>query len=134
MKKIAEILADNVLALREKLDLTQAELGARAGLSLETIAAYENQLRWPKPPQAEALAKALGVPTPALYSPGETMERVVEVDRFRDLVLSLATLDDKKMAHFASLLEAEAAGARGEPLPEPPDTPAKPRKAPRRAR
>lgn len=53
--------SEKLVARRAELDLSQAELSARAGIGKRTITSYETDGRIPQPAQLYKLAKALGV-------------------------------------------------------------------------
>ena len=66
--KIQHILAKNVKSRRERMNISQTELGNRVGLSLSGIQKIERGDRWPSPDNVEKIANALGVPATALFS------------------------------------------------------------------
>jgi HTH-type transcriptional regulator, cell division transcriptional repressor len=57
--------------LREKAELTQAQLALRAGLSLDTLRGWEQDRSLPKVDDAYRLAKALGVGLEKLIRPDD---------------------------------------------------------------
>jgi transcriptional regulator with XRE-family HTH domain len=61
-----KLLAENVRALREVRRLTQAELGARAGIAAASISHFETGQRTPSLDSIVKLADALGVSIDAL--------------------------------------------------------------------
>ena len=77
--EIEKILASNLQRLRERLDITQAELAERAGLSITAVAHYETGRRWPRIEKVRALAGALGAPEEELfYAPTKTRPTPLE--------------------------------------------------------
>lgn len=52
---------EKLIARRAELDMTQAELGEKAGIGKRTITSYETDGRMPHPAQLYKLAKALDV-------------------------------------------------------------------------
>lgn len=58
-KKVAE--------MRQKRNLTQDQLAAKTGLSLDTIGAIEQGRRWARLTTLHKLAKGLGVTTDELF-------------------------------------------------------------------
>ena len=66
---IQKIFAKNIKALRLKKNLTQAQLGARAGLSRDGYQKIERMITWVSPENIDAIAKALGVHPTELFKP-----------------------------------------------------------------
>ena len=60
-------LRNRIKAERTRLDLTQAELAARTGVSRKTINTVENGVFVPSTVLALRLSQALGVPVEALF-------------------------------------------------------------------
>ena len=56
-----------VATMRQKRDLTQDQLAAKTGLSLDTIGAIEQGRRWARLTTLHKLAKGLGVTTDELF-------------------------------------------------------------------
>ena len=54
-------VGENIKNARKKAGLTQKELGQKIGLSYQSIAQWENNLRKPKPETLQKLANALGI-------------------------------------------------------------------------
>lgn len=127
MKTVPEIFAKNLRDIRESKGLSQEKLGALAQISDQSVAAYEKMKRWPDRAQVTALASALKVSEGALFAE-KLPPTLVPKSSLQRLLFALSTLDDEQVLYYASLIEAEVAGAQGEPLPEPPNTSAKPRK------
>jgi transcriptional regulator with XRE-family HTH domain len=74
MSDIASCLSKNLRRLREKNDLTQAELAQTAGISLIFLQGIETRKKWLSPTTAKALARALKVSETELFfsHPGQT--------------------------------------------------------------
>lgn len=134
---ITKTLAKNIRELRVAKGLTQEQLAGRCEVSEQTIQLYESEKRWISSSMVTAIAKALKVDEEALFAANiqiVQVERVIEVDKFRDLVLTLAPLKHTQVRRYLDLIAAETAGARGKPLPEPGHAAPEPGKTTRRAR
>jgi putative transcriptional regulator len=68
---MADILANGLKAARTRLDLTQADLAERVGVTRKTINTVENGVFIPSTVLALKLARALGEPVEALFWLGE---------------------------------------------------------------
>ena len=67
-------IGDLIKEARKKANLTQKELGQRIGLSYQSIAQWENNLRKPKPETLQKIANALGVSIWSLSAAGSPLE------------------------------------------------------------
>jgi len=80
MKKLREILANNLRAYRQISGLSQAKLAEKAGISTQYIAMIELSRQYPTPEVTEKIAGALGVEAYELFavpvSPESAMERL----------------------------------------------------------
>ena len=61
--------AQNLRRLRKQADLSQEDLGARAGIQMADISRYEGGHRDPRISTVARLADALGVPVADLLAP-----------------------------------------------------------------
>lgn len=67
MVNIGELVGKNIRAKRKKLGLSQTELGARAGLSLQAVNRIESGKRQPRRSNLEAIANALNCSVEDFY-------------------------------------------------------------------
>ena len=67
LKKIEQIVAENVKSIREKRGLNQDSLAEKADLSKSTIAQLETAVKYPRKDTVEAVAAALEVPVSQLF-------------------------------------------------------------------
>lgn len=141
MNSINKILGANVRKHRKRLRITQDELAERCEKSLGTIQLMETGKVWPEITTLERLAEVLAVPESALFevpTPATIEEAPAESPPLRELLLALAALDDVELrAEVKRITDRSAAisaASRGEPLSDPSDEYARPRKAPGRAR
>jgi len=77
-----------IKAARKRAGLTQKELGERLGITYQTVAQWENDLRNPKYDTLERLADALDVPLEVLLGIGDSVrtELVPEEKEAKDYV------------------------------------------------
>lgn len=68
-----------IKAARKKAGLTQKELGNRLGISYQTLAQWENDLRNPKYETLQRIAAALNISADVLY--GLTDEELLEIEQ-----------------------------------------------------
>ena len=75
------MFAQRLRQARERAELTQLELGVRAGMDPSVasprINQYERGAHAPKPETAEALADVLGIPAAFLYTRDEQLARLL---------------------------------------------------------
>jgi transcriptional regulator with XRE-family HTH domain len=80
MKKLREILANNLKTYRRKSGLSQAKLAEKAKISTQYIAMIELSRQYPTPEVTEKIADALGIEAYELFSvpvsPENAMERL----------------------------------------------------------
>jgi len=80
MKKIRDVLADNLKENRRKKGFTQEQLAEKAGVSSHYVAMVETCKTFPKPEKLEQLAKILGIEPHQLFTvendPNEPNERL----------------------------------------------------------
>lgn len=62
---------------RKKAGLTQKELGAKLGITYQTLAQWENDLRNPKIETLQRIAAALGIPVSALVGSSDELQAEV---------------------------------------------------------
>ena len=68
MANIREILAQNMKIHRQRLGITQPELGERANISTNFIGMIEQKRKFPAPEMLERIATALEVETTELFA------------------------------------------------------------------
>lgn len=95
---------ERIRTARKKAGLTQRELGKRLGLSFQSIAQWENDLRNPKRETLQRIALALNVPISELCS-DELMEVFDMSDRSHKLFEETRDL----LGQYALALEQEQA-------------------------
>lgn len=96
MRKIEEILAENIQSRMDALGLTQEKLAEMADISKGTLQNYLYKKRQPRPEQIASVARALGVLPDSLYldhSPNN--KRPAEL-RW-EVVKLISTVDDSQM-------------------------------------
>ena len=102
------LFARRMKAARERLGISQMELGVRAGIdefsSSARINQYERGKHAPDFLTAKHLAKALGVPTAYFYAEDDNLAELVA------LFGQLKTAERKELLGFASLIGEAKAG------------------------
>lgn len=98
MKKINEIVGDNIAQLRKNLELTQAQLGELCGVEYGTVQRWENGKTWPKPEIVEKLCSIFKVRPSDLYDTGrDSHSRVPNLDdKINKAIEALANLRDNQ--------------------------------------
>jgi transcriptional regulator with XRE-family HTH domain len=80
MRKIRDVLAENLKKNRQLKRLTQEQLAEKAGVSSHYVAMVETRKTFPKPEMLERLAKTLGIEPHQLFAvendPNEPNERL----------------------------------------------------------
>jgi transcriptional regulator with XRE-family HTH domain len=80
MKKIRDVLAENLKKNRRLRGLTQEQLAEKAGISSHYVAMVETCKTFPKPEMLERFAKTLGIEPYQLFmvdnDPNEPIERL----------------------------------------------------------
>jgi transcriptional regulator with XRE-family HTH domain len=80
MRKIRDILAENLKKNRQLKRLTQEQLAEKAGVSSHYVAMVETRKTFPKPEMLERFAKTLGIEPYQLFTvendPNEPYERL----------------------------------------------------------
>jgi transcriptional regulator with XRE-family HTH domain len=80
MKKIRDVLAENIKKNRRLRGLTQEQLAEKAGISSHYVAMVETCKTFPKPEMLERFAKTLGIEPYQLFmvdsDPSEPIERL----------------------------------------------------------
>ena len=80
MKKIRDVLAENLKENRRKRGLTQEQLAEKADVSSHYVAMVETRKTFPKPEMLERFAKTLGIEPHQLFTvendPNEPDERL----------------------------------------------------------
>lgn len=104
--------AKKLKAARESMDLTQAELAKRAGLSQRSITAYENENIIPRGKTMHKLARALNVSLTYLTNDEETDPQAgKEQDPFMDIVHeNFGTVEAKEVRNLLEQNKALFAG------------------------
>ncbi len=108
LRKIEEILSENLRALRKKRGLTQEALAESAELSFRAVQQIEHGINWPSRDSIAALARALEVDQVSLFA-----EQSQPSTLWRDLLQALAALDDSQVARYLAAIQAELAAASG---------------------
>ncbi|GHV51217.1 hypothetical protein AGMMS49579_06120 [Spirochaetia bacterium] len=68
MTKLRELLAFNMREKRRILDISQAKLARKVGISTQFVAMIELEKKFPSPEMLERLAAALEIDPPELFS------------------------------------------------------------------
>jgi transcriptional regulator with XRE-family HTH domain len=89
------ILAQNLIKLRKKHGLTQADLSKRSGVSMRTIALYETRNAKPPLEKIEKLAAALNVKIEKLAGPLKAIDKP-DVD--------FSSIDSRTLKKFKQIL------------------------------
>jgi transcriptional regulator with XRE-family HTH domain len=80
MRKIRDVLAENLKEKRRLKGLTQEQLAEKAGVSSHYVAMVETRKTFPKPEMLERFAKTLGIEPYQLFTvendPNEPYERL----------------------------------------------------------
>ena len=80
MRKIRDVLAENLKKNRRLRGLTQEQLAEKAGVSSHYVAMVETRKTFPKPEMLERFAKTLGIEPHQLFTvendPNEPLERL----------------------------------------------------------
>ncbi len=121
LKNIKEILAQNLVRLREKRNWTQQKLADEATLSLRGVQQIEYKQRWPRPQQIKSLADAFGVDEYELFSPeGDRAPSIDEALTVLTRFVSERSSDNAQgHANVLAGIEALKAGrASVHPLPD----------------
>ena len=106
-------IGESLKAARKNAGLTQKELGERVGLSYQSIAQWENDLRKPKPETLQKLAKALNVSIWSLAASDSKMDFLygylsgIEDERFERAVFNYtySVVEQRLIDFFAELNE-----------------------------
>ena len=98
MTKELLTMAERIKFLREKLELTQAEIARRLGISRAGVNAWEMGLSVPSTQYVVELAKIFGVSTDYLLGMGKTA------------MVSVEGLSEKQVAAVVNVLECFRAG------------------------
>ena len=95
MRKIRDILAENLKKTRRLRGLTQEQLAEKAGVSSHYVAMVETRKTFPKPEMLELFAKTLGIEPHQLFAvendPNEPNERLYKkiVTEMKHLTLDI---------------------------------------------
>jgi len=94
--------------IRVAADLSQRELGRKAGCHGNDVSRYERGIRTPSPRRVIKLAKALGVPASELMNePASQPERDAVTERMLEILQHLPeSLKARALAYVAELEEA----------------------------
>jgi len=114
------LFAQRLRQARERAELTQLELGVRAGMDPSVasprINQYERGAHAPKPETAEALADALGIPAAFLYTRDEQLAQLLlrwpELTAAKKKSLLKLALDDGRIIAASSARKGTAKPAR----------------------
>lgn len=98
MTKELLTVAERIKSLREKLELTQAEIARRLGISRAGVNAWEMGLSVPSTQYVVELAKIFGVSTDYLLGMGKTS------------MVSVEGLSEKQVAAVVNVIECFRAG------------------------
>ncbi len=98
MTKELLTMAERIKFLREKLELTQAEIARRLGISRAGVNAWEMGLSVPSTQYVVELAKIFGVSTDYLLGMGKTS------------MVSVEGLSEKQVAAVVNVIECFRAG------------------------
>ncbi|MDY5008175.1 helix-turn-helix domain-containing protein [Candidatus Allofournierella merdipullorum] len=98
MTKELLTMAERIKFLREKLELTQAEIARRLGISRAGVNAWEMGLSVPSTQYVVELAKIFGVSTDYLLGMGKTA------------MVSVEGLSEKQVAAVVNVIECFRAG------------------------
>ena len=98
MTKELLTMAERIKFLREKLELTQAEIARRLGISRAGVTAWEVGLSVPSTHYVVELAKLFGVSTDYLLGMGKTA------------MVSVEGLSEKQVAAVVNVIECFRAG------------------------
>lgn len=106
-------IGDNIKALRERFDLTQAQLGEIAGVSDKAVSTWENGANVPRMGAIQKIADYFGIPKSEIIEGRQEEKKPTQLDELREEVLNL--LVDLPVRDLFRVMEfaAELKAARG---------------------
>lgn len=117
MDTINKRLGLNVRRYRKRLGITQEQLAEKCEKSLGTIQLLESGKVWPELATIVRLAETFDVPDRALFEAenGSESVRGADTNLLRELLLTLATLDDDEIRSILADARAAITARRGPP-------------------
>ena len=105
--ELQQVFGSNVRQHRKAKGWTQDELGARVGVTLETIGKIERGAAAPSFDTAEQIAKALGISPLALFGVGaDSLPKGDRGKLLRQITTTLSKLNETQLARAAKMLSA----------------------------
>jgi transcriptional regulator with XRE-family HTH domain len=107
-----EIFARAVKRLREQLGMTQAKLAESTGLSVQMVAALEQQDRGPTLSTIDKLCRVFGVAPSGLFAAGETVKK--DDSRAEQLTRLVRGMSAKEQDEVIAIVKAVRRIAQGQ--------------------
>ncbi len=103
-------IGDNIKTLRERFDLTQAQLGEIAGVSDKAVSTWENGANVPRMGAIQKIADYFGIPKSEIIEGRQEEKKPTQLDELREEVLNLLVdlpvRDLFRVMEFAAELKA----------------------------
>jgi len=137
LNEIDTILIDNISQKMGVLGMEPKDLAKASGISQSGIYKIIKAERFPGSDNLIRLARALKCTVNQLFEAPKSSKTLIEPLRkvpdpsMRELLLTLAALDDTQVGRYIGLMKSELAAARGESPPQPSQASTKPRNSSR---
>ncbi|MDR0909240.1 MAG: helix-turn-helix transcriptional regulator [Spirochaetaceae bacterium] len=76
---VRELLANNIKDRRHEMNLSQASLARKVGMSTNFLAMIELCLKFPSPEMLDRIAEALGIDVSELFSQAPSLTRSIQI-------------------------------------------------------